>query len=196
MAHEDFHRHFREDAAAVDWSRVAANQQRRLPMAEAWWRVAVAGLGAPPRRVADVGCGPGLLAHLYAGLAPEDGEVVALDLHEAALARVPTHPRLRTRLHDAEAAPLPEGPYDLAFVTDMLHDVRDPRAVLRDVRAASSALLVAEFDADAPADTGPPLKHRIAAPALLAMLRETGWAPGDVVRYPEMSHIAVFARGI
>lgn len=177
------HGHFRHDAA-VDWGRLAGEQRVRLPLAEAWWRL----LGEPVgRTLADLGCGPGVLAHRYAQLG---ADVLAVDLRADALQLVPAHPRLRTLRHDIEAAPLPE-PVDVAVLSDLLHHARDPGGVLRNVRACARKVLVAE--AEPGATPGPPTQARIAPERMQGLLLQAGFAPGPPAR-PAPGQYALVAQ--
>lgn len=172
------HDMFREDD--VDWDRLAQRQATRLPLAARWW--AMLG-GARGWRIADVGCGPGVLALRYADWVGPDGMVLAVDLRADALARAessrdPTrHAALRLARVDVEREPLPERALDAILVTHALHHMREPEAVLRRLRDAGRRILVAEFDPEGPGEMGPSREERLAKADLLRMLRAAGWTP-------------------
>ena len=180
----DVHDHFRHDAA-VDWARLARDQQARLPLADAWWSM----LGRPAgQRLADLGCGPGVLAHRYAELG---ADVLAVDLRDEALRHVPRHPRLHNLRHDIEAAPLPR-PVDVAVLSDVLHHVPDPGRLLANVWASTRRVLVAETAPEA--SQGPPGQARIAPSAMERLLRDAGFTPAAPA-WPGPGQYAIVADG-
>lgn len=183
MTHGHVHDAFRHED--VDWARLAERQRERLPVVDAWWAL----LGRPVgQRLADVGCGPGVLAVRYA---ERGAEVLAVDLRPDALAHVPPHPKLRTLAHDLEAAPLPHG-VDVMVLSDVLHHARYPDRMLRHARASTGRILVAEWDPDGPQDIGPPVGSRLAPKDVASLLREAGFEPGASVA-TEYGHYAIVA---
>lgn len=173
MTERHVHDHFRRDPD-VDWTRLAAHQRERLPLAETWWAL----LGRPTgARLADVGCGPGVLAARYAELG---ADVVAVDLRADALAHVPRVPRLRTLQHDLEAAPLPEA-VDVMILSDVLHHARHPDRMLRHARESAARLLLAEYDPAGAGRLGPPLDARLAPERAARLLRDAGFTPHPAV---------------
>ena len=183
MSHGHVHDAFRHDEP-VDWAKLAERQRQRLPLADAYWAL----LGRPVgQRLADVGCGPGVLAHRYAELG---AHVLAVDLRADALAFVPPHLRITTRVHDLEAAPLPER-VDAVVMSDVLHHARDPAAMLRHARASGGLLLVAEYDPGGAGDVGPPLEARLGPEAVAKLLREAGFVPGEAVAAGEEQYALV-----
>lgn len=176
----DVHSHFRR-GGEVDWARLEREQRARLAFADAWWEL----LGRPTgARLADVGCGPGVLAARYAELG---ADVLAVDLRADALARVPRRARVRTLAHDLEAAPLPER-VDVVVLSDVLHHARQPLAALRHARASAPRVLVAE---PAPgAHAGPPAHARFAPEDVARLLERAGFAAGPVA-WPSPGHYAL-----
>lgn len=164
----DPHRHFQQ-AREVDWRALAAQQTRNLSLADAYWAL----LGRPVgRRLADIGCGPGVLAARYAELG---ARVLAVDVRPDALARVPPHPRLQTLLHDIEAGPLPAA-VDLLVMTDVLHHAAHPAQVLAHARASAGRILLAEHEPGQQA--GPPVHARLAPARVAGLLEQAGFRPG------------------
>ena len=173
------------------WPRMWARQEARADIARRWW--ALAG-GRPGLAVADVGCGPGFTASLYARWGAS--RVLAVDANASALAfararGVPTQVELRQ--HDITARPLADD-VDVAFVTNVLHHIRDVEGALRNVRART--LLVGEFDPEGEGDLGPPLDERIAPDEMRRAMRAAGWGPSGVRRLDAESYAVVARPGV
>ena len=97
-------------------------------------------LSAPPARVLDVGCGLGwscvALARAYPTVL-----VDGIDLDEPSIAEARQIARAagladRVSFHARDAADLPGGTYDVAFVFEALHDLPHPVQTLSAIRAA------------------------------------------------------------
>lgn len=112
----------------------------------ALWREQVARLlepGAPaPRRLLDLGCGPGGSAFVLADLLPET-RVVALDIAPKMVERARRHQRTRWAAQgdrvallvaDATRLPLADGTFEAVTGHSFLYLVPDPLAVLREAR--------------------------------------------------------------
>jgi SAM-dependent methyltransferase len=115
-------------------------------------------------RIADVGCGHGvstlLLARTYPGC-----EVVGFDYHAGSIARAQQRAQAaglseRVRFEVASATEF-SGRYDLVLLLDCLHDMGDPEAACRHVRAAlepdGTLLLVEPLAGDRLTDNLTPL---------------------------------------
>jgi 2-polyprenyl-3-methyl-5-hydroxy-6-metoxy-1,4-benzoquinol methylase len=94
----------------------------------------------PPARVLDVGCGVGWSSVALAQGYPTI-HVDGIDLDAPSIADARANARAagleeRVRFHVTDAADLPRGTYDVAFVLEALHDVPHPIEVLSAVRAA------------------------------------------------------------
>ena len=85
----------------------------------------------PPRRVADLGCGPGYSTHLLADTL-KPGHTVGLDNSESflAYARTTANDELSFHHHDIATAPFPDGPFDLIFDRFLLTHLPDPEAAI------------------------------------------------------------------
>jgi SAM-dependent methyltransferase len=83
--------------------------------------------GHPPRRVADMGCGTGIMAEHLARL----GDIViAIDFAESRAAvarqRLATYPNIKVRVGDANAPPLEAGEVDAVISRNLLWLLPDP----------------------------------------------------------------------
>jgi ubiquinone/menaquinone biosynthesis C-methylase UbiE len=93
-----------------------------------------------PRRVLDVGCGPGASAFALAEVLGGGAQVVGVDLAAAMVARARRHqrrgaaPAVRFLVGDATRLPFPSGSFDLVTGHSFLYLVPDPLAVLAEVR--------------------------------------------------------------
>ena len=89
-------------------------------------------VGGSPRRVLDLGCGPGHTTLLLAGAFP-DASIVGLDRSEAFLdeARRQAPPGVRFVHADVTTPPFPDAPGDLAFARFVLSHLPARTAVLR-----------------------------------------------------------------
>lgn len=82
-------------------------------------------------KILDVGCGPGRIAIPAAQRVLPGGETVCLDLQQGMLDRVQRRARQagldngRTVLAEASAFPLPDGEFDLAYLSSVLGEVPD-----------------------------------------------------------------------
>lgn len=96
-----------------------------------------AGIG-PGMRVLDYGCGPGSYVVAVAEMVGESGRIYALDSHPLAMAsirRLRQHKGLtnvETILSDCHTG-LGEGEVDIVLLHDVLHDVRTPRPLMREL---------------------------------------------------------------
>lgn len=94
----------------------------------------------PGMAVVDYGCGPGRYTTRFARLVGEGGRVYAVDIHELALAEVQRRAgRLGLRnvtpvLARGYDSTLPAGVADMICCLDMFFGVRDPTALLTELR--------------------------------------------------------------
>lgn len=113
----------------------------------AWSRAL--GLLLSPARVADFGCGDGLLASQMAGWA---GEVIAIDCNPAFLAmareKYSSAENIQFLERDMECTSLPEQSVDIVVISQSLHYAVDPPAILREafrILALRGKVLVLEL---------------------------------------------------
>jgi ubiquinone/menaquinone biosynthesis C-methylase UbiE len=96
---------------------------------------------APGMRVADIGCGTGVVADWIAEQIGPSGEVVGVDISpdqvEQALAAARERGRTNVtfQVESAHATGLPRGGFDLVFSRFMLMHVPDPAAAVRELAA-------------------------------------------------------------
>lgn len=191
------HAHHPPESSAAWLDELWSRQEKRLPLAQEWWRMAG---GHPGARAVDVGCGPGRIALAYADWAGERGSVLAVDTSRDALAFLENkrdarrHAHVSTRQLDLQQDPLPSGQFDVVFATDMLHHVERPGAIFRHLRPTRATLLVGEFDPEGPGDMGPPLEARLPPERVLAWLRDASWVPDAPVFHPRFEHYSIVAR--
>ena len=184
---DPLHDHFRH-GAAVAWDELKRRQLDWLPLADSWWSLAGA---EPGMRVADIGCGAGVFAARYAVLG---ADVTAVDMHLEALAHVPKAPRLRTLAHDAEQAPLPGAPYEILFLTDVLHHVGSPAELLQNLRASGRVLLLGELDPAGPGHEGVDPAERLPPGTAAEWMSAAGWRPGPVLTGLPFEHYAILGQ--
>jgi ubiquinone/menaquinone biosynthesis C-methylase UbiE len=141
--------------------RTSGEYQRLRRQARLWEDAAARALVragiAPGMRCLDVGCGPGEVMRLMAGLVGGSGQVTGLDndgrLGREALGilRASVPGRFEFIHADAETAEvLPGAPYDLVYARLLLFHIGDPAAMLRRLYAwtrPGGVLLVQDYDA-------------------------------------------------
>ncbi|KAK7924258.1 ubiE/COQ5 methyltransferase [Apiospora marii] len=109
----------------------------------------------PTDHILDIGCGPGSITCDFAALVPE-GRVVGVDAVASVLdqARALANDRQLANIEfevvDANALPYPDATFDVVYCHQVLQHVRDPVAILREMRrvAKPGAGLVAAREAD------------------------------------------------
>jgi ubiquinone/menaquinone biosynthesis C-methylase UbiE len=161
--------HFEKDLSHADWDEVGRRQVARIDLAREW--ITLTGMRAGSQ-VLDIGPGPGEFTCEYAKVVGAVGKVYALEKAESAVAylrRAVDERRLGNVIvlvGDAgEAVNIDRG-VDLVMITDVLHHVDRPQAVLHNVAGVMcrhTRVLIAEFDPEADGLMGPPLEHRLAA---------------------------------
>jgi ubiquinone/menaquinone biosynthesis C-methylase UbiE len=172
--------HFEKDLSDADWDDVRRRQVARLDLTREW--IALTGMRAGSR-VLDIGPGPGEFTCEYAKVVGAAGRVYALEKAESAVAYLRRALEVRglnnvvVLAGDAEEALDIDGDVDLVVITDVLHHVDRPQAVLHKVAGAMcchTKVLIAEFDPDAEGVVGPPLEHRLAARQIKKLLDRAG----------------------
>jgi ubiquinone/menaquinone biosynthesis C-methylase UbiE len=172
---------FQKDLSHADWGEIAQRQAARLDLAREW--ITLAGIRAGSR-VLDIGPGPGQFTREYAHVVGPTGTVYALEKAESAiddLRRALDDHGLRNvivRVEDAEHSVAIDGEVDAVMITDVLHHVDRPQAVLHNVAGVmtgDATLLIAEFDPAGDGRIGPPCEHRLGAPQIKQWLAAEGF---------------------
>jgi ubiquinone/menaquinone biosynthesis C-methylase UbiE len=167
---------FEKDLSAADWDDVRQRQVGRIDLAREW--IALTGMRAGSR-VLDIGPGPGEFTCEYAKVVGSAGRVYALEKAESAVAYLRRTLEVRgfnnvvVLTGDAEEALDIDSDVDLVVITDVLHHVDRPGAVLHTaagVMRLHTKVLIAEFDPDADGVVGPPLEHRLPARQIKRLL--------------------------
>jgi SAM-dependent methyltransferase len=97
-------------------------------------------LGDKPR-ILDAGCGNGRVTALLQRYAPEDSEIVAIDLHAAEVARenLAGLPNVSVQQADLLNDLSELGEFDFIYCQEVLHHTRDPQAALENLVSLLSA---------------------------------------------------------
>jgi len=162
MHHEDTRRFSGDSGRLRSVERLARLEVQRV--------VSLSLEGLQGGKVTDIGTGTGVFAEAYhcagawvLGVEPNLGFLVE------ARHRVPAVPFVRGI---AEALPLRDKEFDLAFMGTVLHEADDGPAALKEAcRVARQRVVVLEFPY-LDEDTGPPLAHRL-RPEHVAAIAET-----------------------
>jgi ubiquinone/menaquinone biosynthesis C-methylase UbiE len=134
----------------------------------------------PGMRVADVGCGPGLLTVPIARAVAPGGDVVVLDIQQAMLDRLARRvekagvTNVRPIRAGAGEGQLPTNHFDRAVLATVLGEIPDRVRALREIRDAlkpGGYLVVAEVIAD---------PHYQFKNKVIELAREAGLEPGEV----------------
>jgi SAM-dependent methyltransferase len=121
MANDDWDEH------AADFDEQPDHGLRDPDVRAAWAEVLLPELPASPARIADLGCGTGSVAALFA----EAGhEVVGVDLSARMLTLARAKAEVDFRLGDAADPPLPAGSVDVVFARHVLWTLPEPADVL------------------------------------------------------------------
>ena len=132
--------HGRHAGETADWTEMLEALEREGEVTAPWVREAITWLGslapAPPRRVIDVGSGPGIAAVLF-GEAFPSARVVAYDGTAALLERATERAaaarlldRFETRRGHIGEEMVAIGPADLVWASHVVHHLDDPTAGL------------------------------------------------------------------
>ncbi|HEY8378115.1 MAG TPA: class I SAM-dependent methyltransferase [Nannocystis sp.] len=130
-------------------------------------------VGARPGMViADIGAGSGFFTLMLARAVSPGGEVYALDINDALLARIARRARteglrnVHTVVTPERAIPLAPESVDLVFLCDAYHHFEYPRAMMRSIRAAlrpGGELVLVELER-IPGVTSPAMLRHVRAP--------------------------------
>ncbi len=172
-----------------------ARQQRKRHLAAVWARLAGLQSGMV---VLDIGCGLGILTQEYARLVGPAGKVYGVEQSAALAVRLQAEKtgdvRFLFQNYDAEFN-LEQTP-DIVFLTDTLHHVADPPAVLARIFAvcgARSRVFIAEYDPQGPGVVGAKLHRRIGKARLLGVVEAAGLKHDGIID-SEDEHYTLSAR--
>jgi len=146
--------------------------------------VAQTGLGRG-MTVADLGCGSGFYVVPAAQLVGDQGMVYAVDSEEKKLAATVSivnqfgYKNVKVIKADLNKplVEIPEGSMDLVIIGNILHEVKDKRALLKNaykIIGNDSGIMVVEWKKGL-TPIGPPINKRIDQQALEVMLMQTGF---------------------
>jgi len=109
----------------------------------------------PDSRILDVGTGSGQFIELMTYLTPKFGEIIGIDLSEAALEaarkKFSTDPRIRFLKMDANHLEFPSGTFEIVCLSNSLHHLHDVGPVLKEmtrVLTPGGFLLICEMISD------------------------------------------------
>jgi ubiquinone/menaquinone biosynthesis C-methylase UbiE len=100
----------------------------------------LAGPGSSERTAVDLGCGPGDIPLLVGSRCPNwrvtgvDASKPMLDVARSNAARAKLEDRVTFHLSDATSTALPGGSFDVVFSNSLLHHVKDPSSMWREIR--------------------------------------------------------------
>lgn len=102
----------------------------------------LAAMLSPGVRLLDIGCGDGKLAALLRHAMPGI-EIEGVDVHPREQCSIPC------RLFDGYKLPFPDGFFDCCLLVDVVHHIKDPLPLLRDVcRVSQKFLLIKDHIAE------------------------------------------------
>lgn len=173
--------------------RFIARQTRKRHLAALWAGLA----GLQPGMVAvDFGCGPGILTQDYARIVGSEGRVYGVEQNAAVARVVEPIENVLFLFRDYDSELKLEQTPDIVFLTDTLHHLANPLAVLRRIRAACKAktrLFVTEYDPAQPGLVGAKPHRRMPKEKLLGLLEAAGFVHGGVFDTDD-EHYAAIAR--
>jgi ubiquinone/menaquinone biosynthesis C-methylase UbiE len=154
-------------------------------------------------RIADIGAGSGYFAIPFAHacspapLAAVDLQPEMLEFLRAKLRNPGSPANISLLQGSADCTGLESGAWDLAFLGQVWHEVKDRPAAIREaarILAPEGRLAILDWRADCPPPPGPPLDHRIDASAVAAELTAAGWRVEGTTLIGSRSYLAVATR--
>ncbi len=133
--------------------------------------------------VADLGCGPGFFTLPLASMVGDSGRVFAVDSRPAALEALEgvMQPGARTVVKPVQAdvskTGIPSGSVDIAFVSNVLHDIVDRAGFMHEVKRMlkpTGRLVVVDWRR-VEMDFGPPLQIRLDEESAKGILEAGGF---------------------
>lgn len=157
----------------------SAERRSELPPEQTLVRAGI----KPGDIILDVGCGTGYFAMPAASMVGPKGLVYALDVSGVMLAELRSKTaslgvfNIHTSQMSQRKLVIPEAPYTMALLSNVLHEVDDKKTFLASVGAAlkpGARLAVIEWK-QAVTPKGPPLKERISEDEMQVLLKKAGF---------------------
>ncbi len=136
------------------------------------------------QRIADLGCGYGFFALTAAEIVGPKGLVAGVDINAEGLDELQERARARkvngtitTYLASGLTVPLPDGYVEIALIANVLHELADPLAYLREahrILADGGWVWVIEWQKKE-TTMGPPLQERKSVEEWTALIAEAGF---------------------
>jgi len=154
------------------------------------------------RRLADLGCGYGFFALPAAEIVGPGGLVAAVDINGKALAELQKralagnlHETIRTYQAEGTSVPLPDKHVEIALIANVLHELGDPPAYLREahrILVDGGQLWVIEWQKNGTLTMGPPPADRKSVEEWAALIREAGFYHVQT-KFHEPGHVLLTA---
>ncbi len=150
--------------------------------------------------VADLGCGSGFFTIPLGSMVGEAGKVFAVDSRPAALERLRenlnsvTRSVVRTVQADVSKTSIPSSSVDVAFVSNLLHDIDDKAEFMLEVRRMlkpTGRLVVVDWRR-IEMEFGPPLEIRLDEKSVREILKAGGFEITDTLK-PDPYHYGFVA---
>jgi SAM-dependent methyltransferase len=122
----------------------------------------------------DLGCGTGTFTRALAGILPPGSRITAVDQDPNALRSIPaSHAGIEISTLLADVSSLALGAVDGVLLANVLHFVKDQRAMLARLAAATSQVLLVEYDRTHPRPPWVPFP--VSRERAITLFREAGY---------------------
>ncbi|MDD4307964.1 MAG: class I SAM-dependent methyltransferase [Thermoplasmata archaeon] len=151
--------------------------------------------------VADIGAGTGFFSIPFSEAAGSKGRVLAVDLSVEMLealgakAKVLGLTNIKTVLSTEEAIPIPDGSVDIAFMSNVFHELEGDGTMREIARILKPGGRLAILDwKKVYEENGPPYRHRISAPDVISRCQEVGFVFVGEFKTGSNSHYGLLFR--